>query len=376
MAVVFTLMLCIGSTGNIATPSDVGTVVILHNTEFKVLYSPQTASVASYEDDEYGTWVLDRAVWWDSNNDASFTADELVATTITSIVHYTQSSITSHFSPLDLALQSDVENPTVIDSGWGTEPTSYASAINQTGVPLVLSTGVDLADPMGWDRSNYFGVVFNLTSTSLSALDNVQLSLYLAVDVGDFYNDVASVNTSNGAMVTVEDINSGRLVGMFTNSTTSSVYAGDWGDGPDPNYDVWQMALEGNNTSSDSAEGDVDVHIMVDVGSLSVGQTKLVWLIFSSAWDEVNLINSMNPGDFVTTTPTTTTTSSTTTETSTTSTTDETTTDEETTSGSSSAFSSSTTEITTTSSSPGFESVVVGSCLVFMACLVIRRRSS
>jgi len=289
------------------------TGIELVDTTVKVMFSEETAGLSPHEDDEHGSHALDRAVQWDANGDGAFTDDEFMITAVTPVVHYRESGLVKHYAPLNQSLFHDTANPVIAASGWITSSVDYQSIIQTAGHPLILQTRITVDDPLNRGEGDYFLLSMNITSTAVTGLDNVNISLYLAIDIGDFYNDQASITTSaSGVTLKASDQQTDRWTGIHVNKTAIAGMVGDWGDGPGENDDVWQAALEGNTTSVASASGDIDGHLMFSYGALDQDESVLLEAVISFAGNESDLLTGMN----ATTTTTTTTTTTETTETS------------------------------------------------------------
>jgi len=173
----------------------------LSNEQIKLLYTDEAVSIANYTDDTHEPtgWELFPSIFWDSNTNGTFEANESVGHALSPCVHFTHDDQTYHFWPLHQSIMQDPEDPHVVSSGWISPPHIYRSTVEDADQLLTVECTISVLD-----GNNYFTQEINITSTALSTLTNVNLIAYIGIDINGPFDDFAFIDAQRNILESMD----------------------------------------------------------------------------------------------------------------------------------------------------------------------------
>lgn len=256
----------------------------LFGQNFKIRLVDEAASIANYTDDtqEPGGWTLFPSIYWDSNNNGIFDANEGIGSTISPSVHFTCNGQAHHFWPLHQSIMKDPEEPHVVSSGWISYPNIYRSTVEDSDRLITLEFIVALND-------SHFSQQVKITSTSSAALTNVSLINYLGIDINEPQGDYAYIDHVHNNMLKACDNETGVWFGAYPTTNASNYEISEWNDGPYEGEDLWQHTLNNELDGTDSANGDIEAALQFNLGEIQANQSKSITTYYSAAGSENDL---------------------------------------------------------------------------------------
>jgi hypothetical protein len=260
--------------------------VVLQNERIRLLYSDEAVGLGNYTDDslEPTGWQLFPSIYWDSNSDGIWEANESIGHTISPSVHFTVEGQPHHFWPTHQTVMQVPGSPNVVSSGWLNYPTKYYSKVEDGDQLLTVESVFTLIG-----GANYFVQEINITSTALSTLTSVNLITYIGIDINGPFEDVAFVDSGHNNMIKAYDNRTGVWFGAYPNITANGYEVSAWDDGPYEAEDLWQHTLSGTLAHTTQSTGEVEASLAFNLNELTAGDSKIVTIYYSCAENESSL---------------------------------------------------------------------------------------
>jgi hypothetical protein len=260
--------------------------VVLYNEQITLLYSDEAAGIGNYTDDakEPTGWELSPSIFWDSDGDHVLEANESIGHAISPSLHFAYASEQHHFWPLHQSILQDPGDAIINSSGWISSPNIYYSKVEDEAQLTTVQSTISLLD----GNSSFIQEV-NITSSAPATLTDVDLILYLGIDINGPFNDIAFIDATHNNMLKAYDNQTGVWFGAYPNSTATGFEVSVWNDGPYSGDDLWQHTLSNSLTSALTASGDVEASLQFHLNEIESGQSKIVTLICSFAENESGL---------------------------------------------------------------------------------------
>jgi len=266
----------------------------LSNEQIKLLYTDEAVSIANYTDDTHEPtgWELFPSIFWDSNTNGTFEANESVGHALSPCVHFTHDDQTYHFWPLHQSIMQDPEDPHVVSSGWISPPHIYRSTVEDADQLLTVECTISVLD-----GNNYFTQEINITSTALSTLTNVNLIAYIGIDINGPFDDYAFIDSCHNNMLKAYDNETGVWFGAYPSIRANSFEVSEWNDGPYEGDDLWQHALNDDLDGITTSTGDVEGALKFYLHAIQPGESKSLTIHCSFGVEESDLYVPSFPHD-------------------------------------------------------------------------------
>jgi hypothetical protein len=260
--------------------------IMLSNEQIKIWYTDEAACVGNYTNDtvEPHGWKLLPSLYWDSNGNSIFEDDETIATTLSPLVHFTESGQDYIFYPLHQSIMSQPGDAEVLYSGWVSEPNVYASEVKDINDLVTVNSTIRI-----YSGNNYFSQTFEIESITTSKISNLDLIVYLGIDVNGFFDDYAFIDYENNNMIKAKDNETGVWFGAYPSDNADSFEISIWDDGPAGNEDLWKRCLNNNLNEYNEASDDVEGALLFNLSDLNYGDTESVTIYYSFGNNENDL---------------------------------------------------------------------------------------
>ena len=282
----------IGTTFNLINSESKGPVDIYHadititNDQIKILYADEAVGIGNYTNDtvEPHGWKLLPSLFWDSNGNTIFEDNETIATTIFPVVHFSEGGQDFSFYPLHQSIMSQPGDAEVLFSGWISEPNVYASEVKDISELVTVNSTINI-----YNGNNYFSQTFEIESIATSTISNINLLVYLGIDINGFFDDYAFIDTDNNNMIKAKDNDTGVWFGAYPTNRADSYDISIWDDGPSANEDIWKRCLNNNLFEHNETSDDVEGALFFNLSDLNYGETESITIYYSFGNDENDL---------------------------------------------------------------------------------------
>lgn len=263
--------------------------VTLSNNKLRITYTNEAVSIGNYTNDncEPIGWELTPSIFWDNNNNYMFEANESIGHMISPCVHFTFNSQTYHFWPLQQSIMQDPGDPQVISSGWINYSRIYASKVQDSNQLLTVECTILL-------DSNYFTQQVKITSTANSTLANVNLTIYIGIDINGPFNDYAFIDPTHNNMFKACDNETNVWFGACPSINASNHEISEWNDGPYEQEDLWQHTLNNNLDGSSVSAGDIEGALEFHLGEIQTNKSKTLKMHYSLGMSENELLSDIH----------------------------------------------------------------------------------
>lgn len=259
--------------------------VTLFNEQIQIVYTDEAAAIASYMDDtkEPTGWELLPSVYWDSNKNGEFEANETIGHTIAPSVHFTYNDQTHLFWPLYQSIVQDPGDPHIISSGWITYPNVYRSKVEDPAKLITIESTISV-----FDGNSFFAQDIKITSTATFPLTNVTLTTYIGIDINGPFNDYAFIDTSQNMLKACNN-ETGIWFGAHPQLPIHNFEISEWNDGPYEANDLWQHMLNNVPDETNASWGDIEGALKFDLNQIQPGESKSLTIHYSLGMNETDL---------------------------------------------------------------------------------------
>jgi len=260
--------------------------ITLSNEQIKIWYTDEAAGVGNYTNDtvEPHGWRLLPSLFWDGDGNTIFEDNETIATSLFPVVHFIESGQDYSFYPLHQSIMNQPGDAEVLYSGWISEPNIYASEVEDINDLITVNSTISI-----YNSNNYFSQTFEIESISTSTISNIDLLVYLGIDINGFFDDYAFIDTDNNNMIKAKDNNSGVWFGAYPTMRADSYEISIWDDGPAANDDLWKRCLINNLNEQNESSGDIEGALLFNLSDLNYGENESITIYYSFGINENDL---------------------------------------------------------------------------------------
>ena len=258
--------------------------ISLSNQKIKIAYTDKAVSIGNYTDDTYEPtgWELFPSIFWDSNNNV-FEANESIGHMISPCVHFTHNGQTHRFWPLHQSIMQEPGDPNIVSSGWiSYSPPKYASKVEDANKLITIETVTTLLE-------THFKQQIKVASTANATITNVNLIVYIGIDINGPFNNYAFIDPNYNNMLKACNNQTGVWFGAFPNINATDFEISEWNDGPYEANDLWQRTLNNSLDGTNASSGDVEAALKFDLGEIETNKTQSLTIHYLLGTDENDL---------------------------------------------------------------------------------------
>ena len=252
--------------------------ILLSNEQLNFWYTDEAAAVGMYTDDrlEPDGWTLEPILYWDTDGNGFFGQNESMGTTIFPTVHFTTNGQDYTFSPLHQSIMQQPGDAAIVSAGWVSQPNVYASKVKDANSLITIKNTVSI-----FPECNYFAQTIDVSSTAVTLLTDVNLQVYVGMDINGFFDDCAFIDTDTNNMIKAKDNTTGIWFGAFPVDRADAYEISTWNDGPSDAQDLWQHIVTNTVNGQQSACGDVEGALSFNLPDLPPASTSSITIVYS-----------------------------------------------------------------------------------------------